>query len=160
MKKGSHKREATCKVSQKEVQTFRNVSSYFMEVQFVIMIMGIKKISSCCLTHFLTWILGQFKKLSLSVFKYFLMTKRSSLFLKQIILALVIFLKETYFIQFYRYRSNTGLYLLACGRLWKSSRWTPHLHFPPEPSAAYCEWAGARGQTALQVRISGPADWP
>lgn len=54
MKKGSHKREATCKVSQKEVQTFR-VSSYFMEVQFVIMIMGIKKkISSCCLTHFLT----------------------------------------------------------------------------------------------------------
>lgn len=42
MKKGSHKREATCKVSQKEVQTFR-VSSYFMEVQFVIMIMGIKK---------------------------------------------------------------------------------------------------------------------
>jgi len=43
MKKGSLKREATCKVSQKEVQTFRNVSSYFMEVQFVIMIMGIKK---------------------------------------------------------------------------------------------------------------------
>lgn len=43
MKKGSHKREATWKVSQKEVHTFRHVSSYFMEVQFVIMIMGIKK---------------------------------------------------------------------------------------------------------------------
>ena len=43
MKKGSHKREATWKVSQKEVQTFRHVSSYFMEVQFVIMIMEIKK---------------------------------------------------------------------------------------------------------------------